>query len=111
MPHGQTYSRRSGCAAISPNRFASWQTAAALVVADLYGHDVILCQITSQSRRDGYSVPLTRGDLEPRHLSVDSFIRPNRLFTVGQSVILYPAAKVNNSKLNEVRAKIRDLFA
>jgi len=83
----------------------------ALVVADLHGHDVILCQITSQSRRDGYSVPLTRGDLERGHLSVDSFIRPNRLFTVEQSVILYPAAKVNNSKLNEVRAKIRDLFA
>ena len=32
----------------------------ALVVADLTGDDLILCQITSQSRRhDGYSIPLT----------------------------------------------------
>jgi mRNA interferase MazF len=30
----------------------------ALVVADLTGDDVILCQITGQPRRDSYSVPL-----------------------------------------------------
>ena len=29
----------------------------ALVVADLTGDDLILCQITGQSRRDGYSIP------------------------------------------------------
>lgn len=83
----------------------------ALVVADLTGDDLILCQITSQSRRDGYSVSLARADFERGQLNVDSFIRPNRLFTVDQSVILYSAAKVKNSKLNEVRSKIRDLFA
>lgn len=30
----------------------------ALVVADLTGDDLILCQITTQSRRDSYSVSL-----------------------------------------------------
>jgi mRNA interferase MazF len=30
----------------------------ALMVANLTGDDLILCQITSQSRRDSYSVPL-----------------------------------------------------
>ncbi len=83
----------------------------ALVVADLTGEDLILCQITSQSRRDGYSVPLSDGDFERGHLNVASFIRPNRLFTVDQSIILYSAAKVKTSKLNEARAKIRELFA
>ena len=82
----------------------------ALVVADLPGDDLILCQITSQSRRDGYSIPLDAGDFERGRLSVDSFIRPNRLFTVEQSVIFYSAAKVTSTKLNEVRARIRDLF-
>lgn len=83
----------------------------ALVVADLTGDDLILCQITSQSRRnDGYSIRLTSADFERGHLSVDSFIRTSRLFTVEQSVILYSAAKVKRSKLNDVRAKIRDLF-
>ena len=83
----------------------------ALVVAELTGDDLILCQITSQSRHDGYSVPLASGDFERGHLNIESFIRPSRLFTVEQSVILYSDAKVNSSKLNEVRARIRKLFA
>ena len=110
MPHGQTCSRRSCCSAFSSNRLASWKTASRSVVADLTGDDLILSQITSQSRRDGYSVALASEDFERGHLNVDSFIRPNRLFTVEQSVIVYSAAKVKSSKLKEVRAKIRELF-
>ena len=82
----------------------------ALVVADLTGDDLILCQITTQSRRDSYSVPLANSDFEQGRLNVDSFIRANRLFTVDHAVIIYTAAKINISKLNEVRAKIRQLF-
>jgi len=36
----------------------------ALVVADLAGDDLILCQITTQSRRDSYSVDLSSNDLD-----------------------------------------------
>jgi len=82
----------------------------ALVVANLTGDDLILCQITSQFRSDGYSVPLSVADFERGRLAVDCFIRPNRLFTVEQSVILYAAGKVNDSKLHAARAKIRELF-
>jgi hypothetical protein len=42
---------------------------------------------------------------------VDSFIRPNRLFTVEQSVILCAAAKVKDPKLQKVKARIRRLFS
>jgi mRNA-degrading endonuclease toxin of MazEF toxin-antitoxin module len=83
----------------------------ALVVANLSGDDLILCQITSQPRNDGFSVPLLISDFESGRLVRDSFIRPNRLFTVEQSVILYAAGKVTDSKLKTVRAKIRELFA
>jgi mRNA interferase MazF len=57
----------------------------ALVVADLTGDDLILCQITSQARSDGYSIPLAIADFERGRLMLDSFVRPNRLFTVDQS--------------------------
>ena len=83
----------------------------ALVVANLAGDDLILCQVTTQARSDTYSVPLVVADFERGRLTVDSFIRPNRLFTVEQSVILYTAGKVSDAKLHEVRAKIRQLFA
>jgi mRNA interferase MazF len=83
----------------------------ALVVARLQGGDVILCQVTSQARSDGYSISLLAADFERGRLAVDSFIRPNRLFTVEPSVILYAAAKVGEAKLQEVKAKIRQLFS
>jgi len=83
----------------------------ALVVADLIGADLILCQITSHARSDDYSVALTASAFERARLAVDSFIRSNRLFTVEQSVILYAAAKITDIKLQEVKAKLRQLFA
>jgi mRNA interferase MazF len=83
----------------------------ALVVADLTGDDLILCQITSQARPDDYSVALIDADFAKGKLAVASFARANRLFTVEQSVILYVAARVNDLKLEEVKARIRSLFA
>ena len=47
----------------------------ALVVADLTGDDLILCQITTQSHHDSYSVALAGGDFEHGRLQVHSFIR------------------------------------
>lgn len=83
----------------------------ALVVAALPGDDMILCQITSRSHSDGFSVSLTNDDFERGHLAVDSFIRPNRLFTVEQSVVLYVAGKIKEAKLQDARAVIRRIFA
>ena len=83
----------------------------ALVVADLPGDDLILCQITSQVRPDGFSISLAAADMERGQLSVVSFVRANRLFTVEQSVILYVAGKAKGIKLEEVKAAIRRLFS
>jgi mRNA interferase MazF len=70
----------------------------AMVVAELTGDDLILCQITSRARSDGDSIPLVASDFEQGSLAVDSYVRPNRLFTVEQSVILYAAGKVKSSR-------------
>jgi mRNA interferase MazF len=83
----------------------------ALVVADLPGDDVILCQITSQARSDPLSISLTSADIERGQLAVDSFIRPNRLFTVEHRVILYVVVKLKAPKLDEVKAALRRLFS
>ena len=50
----------------------------ALVVAQVSRDDVILCQITTQSRRDLYSVPLAGNDFERGRLNTDSFIAERR---------------------------------
>jgi hypothetical protein len=55
-------------------------------------------------------VSLKAADFDDGQLSVDSFVRPNRLFTVEQSVVLYTAARIKTAKLQEARAQIRRLF-
>ncbi len=82
----------------------------ALVLADLPGDDLILCQITTRARSDQSSIALDAADFERGQLAKPSFIRPQRLFTVEQRVILYSIGKVKTSKLAEVLAKARSLF-
>ena len=83
----------------------------ALVVADLAGDDLILCQITSQNRLDGYSISLSSADFERGKLPLESYARINRLFTVERSVIIHSAGKLKTQKLVEVKSKLRQLFA
>ncbi|MBI2176468.1 type II toxin-antitoxin system PemK/MazF family toxin [Candidatus Woesearchaeota archaeon] len=74
----------------------------ALVIASLTGNDLILCQITSKAKFDGYSISLAGADFEKGGLNVPSRIRPNRLFTADNSIILYKAGSLRQGKINEV---------
>jgi mRNA interferase MazF len=82
----------------------------ALVLVDLPGDDVILCQITSRVRSDESSVALDAPDFERGNLNQPSFIRPQRLFTVEQHGILYSVGRIRAAKLSEVLVKARALF-
>ena len=57
-------------------------------MADLPGDDIILCQITSQHAKDGFSVSLTSFDFSEGTLPVNSNIRPNRIFTADKNIII-----------------------
>ena len=81
------------------------------VLVSLSGDDLILCQITSQARFDGFSIPLGPADFAHGRLPVASFVRPNRLFTVEQSVILRTAGRVRQDKLQAVLAAVRQIFS
>jgi mRNA interferase MazF len=50
----------------------------ALVIAELKGEDLSLCQITNRARADGYSITLDAGDFVDGGLNQSSHIRPNR---------------------------------
>ena len=78
----------------------------ALVVAELEGEDILLCQITSQRVRDTYSIPLEEKDFETGSLRQKSNIRPNRLFTADQRIVLYKVGHLQNVKVREVIQKI-----
>jgi mRNA interferase MazF len=65
-----------------------------LVVAELKGDDLILCQITSQQVKDEYSVPLDDEDFTCGSLKKKSNIRPNRIFTADRHIILCRFGKI-----------------
>lgn len=78
----------------------------ALVLADLTGDDVILCQITSQASRDAYAIPLLDADFVDGRLHQASNIRPNRLFTTDSALIVYRAGRISDTKSDAVVAAI-----
>ena len=82
----------------------------AFVVASLLGDDVILCMITTQKRRDSYSIPLTAGDFSSGGLPCDSYVRPNRLFTADSNIISSRKGTLTETKIKEIIGKIIELI-
>ncbi|MBS4007764.1 MAG: type II toxin-antitoxin system PemK/MazF family toxin [Clostridium sp.] len=71
----------------------------ALVLAGLKSDDLILCQITSKEVKDAYSVSLMTDDFREGSLNLDSNIRPNRLFTADEKIVVYKAGAISETKL------------
>jgi len=82
----------------------------ALVVANLPGDDLILCQITSQARHDGYSVGLAQADFVQGSLNSPSYVRPNRLFTVDVACVLRKVGRISRDKFASVASSINHLI-
>lgn len=82
----------------------------ALVLVELPGDDLILCQVTSQAKFDGFSIPLNATDFARGSLPLASFLRPNRLFTVDQAVIIRTAGQIKRAKLDDALAAVRQIF-
>jgi mRNA interferase MazF len=83
----------------------------ALVLADLQGNDILLCQITSQNNSGYFSIPLANTNFDSGSLPVDSFIKPYRIFTADKNIILRNVGKISDTKLNDVFTSLNDLFS
>jgi mRNA interferase MazF len=74
----------------------------ALILVDLNGDDCIICQITSKNRSDPLAIPLTATDFSSGRLPVDSFIRPNKIFTADKNLILSTVGHLTDKKISDV---------
>ena len=81
-----------------------------LVVAKLSGIDIIICQITSQSREDQDAISLKQKDFQKGNLNIDSWIRPNKLLTVENSMVKYKLGKVKPEKIKQVEEQLCKIF-
>jgi len=82
----------------------------ALVIAELEGDDLILCQITSQQIKDRYAVSIDEGDFETGTLRQQSNVRPNRIFTADRRIIMYGMGHLKHREVNEVIERIVDIL-
>ncbi len=82
----------------------------ALVLADLPGDDIILCQITSQHTKDNYAVPLENSDFTSGSLPSSSYIRPTRIFTADKNIIVRKAGTVKNNVVSDALKKVISLL-
>lgn len=82
----------------------------ALVITALEGDDVILCQITSKSVKDNYALSLEDRDFETGSINQPSNLRPNRIFTADNQIILYKVGRLKTAKLTEVLDKVVEII-
>src|SRR3990167_1668615 len=81
-----------------------------LVVANLKGDNIILCQITGQPRPDLDIINLNREDFQNGGLQRNSFIMPSFVFTIHKSKVNYSAGKIKQEKIKEVEKKLCEIF-
>jgi len=74
----------------------------AVIIAILEGDDIMLCQITSRERFDKYAIKLKDSDFKQGKLNLNSYIRPNRIFTADKSIIMYKIGSIKDTKFQEV---------
>jgi len=83
----------------------------ALVLADLSGDDIILCQITSQNTFDKYAIPIKDKDYISNKLAVLSNIRPNRIFTADKNIIIKKVSSINENAFEIVLKKLLEILS
>ena len=82
----------------------------ALVLADLPGDDILLCQITSQFTKDSFAIPFTNKDFLVGSLPSESNIRPSRIFTADKNIIERKTGTINDIIFKTVVQKIIDII-
>jgi PemK-like, MazF-like toxin of type II toxin-antitoxin system len=63
----------------------------AVVLASSGGSDWVLCQVTSNPYGDARAVPITQASFSSGGLSRESFVRPGKLFTANESILVRQA--------------------
>ncbi|MDR0463619.1 MAG: type II toxin-antitoxin system PemK/MazF family toxin [Treponema sp.] len=74
----------------------------AFVVTDLPGEDILICQITSKFKSDDFALPITADEFISGNLPIDSFIRPNKIFTANKNMIISVAGHLCENKVHEI---------
>jgi mRNA interferase MazF len=70
--------------------------------------DCICCLITSQKPNLG--TPIQKTEIEKGNLPFKSWIKPHRIFTINQKIILKKLAHISDKKMKELKEKINQFL-
>ncbi len=82
----------------------------ALVLAEIQGDDIILCQITSQTSSDPNAILLSDSDFSHGKLLSISYIRPTRIFTADKNIILRKAGNLKQGYFDSVIDRLVEIL-
>lgn len=82
----------------------------ALIVGQAEFGNYITCQITSKAATSKTAVRLFDADFNEGGLKKDSYIRPDKIFTLEPSLIQTRAGALSKTKLETAQAAVRALF-
>ena len=81
-----------------------------VVVADVGMRDWVVCQITSRGAERALRIQITNSDLQSGSIRVVSYARPDRIFTLNESVFRRMVGRLSDAKRDEILAAVRGLF-
>jgi mRNA interferase MazF len=82
----------------------------ALVLANAERGDWILCQITSKPYADQRAVRLDEGDFASGGLELTSYLRPGKLFTANEALMIETVGQLRPDKLRVILKAVAGLF-
>ena len=82
----------------------------ALVLANAERGDWILCQITSKPYADQRAVRLDQSDFASGGLELTSYVRPGKLFTANEALMIETAGQLRPDKLRMILKAVAGLF-
>ena len=82
----------------------------AVIVADVGTQDWVLCQITSKAPARDRHVLIAPTDMRTGRLRRRSWVRPDRLYTLNESVFRRTIGRLSAAKHAEIAAAVRSLF-
>ena len=84
-----------------------------IVVADVREEremDWMVCEVTSQPREFSMAIRIFRDDFHEGSLPLRSWARPNRIFTLNDSLLTDRRGRLTDAKTAEILAAVRALF-
>lgn len=82
----------------------------AVILADVGRQDYILCQITSNPYSDPEAIKLDDRDFTQGSLKRISYVRPSKLFTANQELIISTIGQLKSSSIQKIVKTVIDLL-